>query len=303
MQYAITYSRNFQYMELVDEVILYWSTKDDIVDYVTTTFPQETRVTINFHTKTIEELESALPILGKLKKEHDNIVVKLDITVHKDKLEDLKQLNIDYYFNQYCASWDMLFGQVQLGVSDVIIAEELAFDLKNVKRYCKPFNIKIRVYPNVAQAGGRGTSLEIPDMMKFFIRPEDTEIYEPYVDIFEIWGDTKQQNTIFKIYYSQQWLGDLNNIISGFTDSVQNNALSSYFGISRIKCGKKCMQGRCKICLEMKRLANSMDKQGYEVPTERRKIENQLRINKEALSDEGRETDEYSSEASESEEI
>lgn len=302
MKYAVHFNRNFQYKELTDEMILKWRSESDIVKYVIETFPQETRVTINFEDQPKEEIEKAIPILAKLKKEHPKIAVRFRIKEGKDYIEDLKKFNIDFYFIDYCSSLDMLFGQVQLGVSDVYIAEELAFDLKNVSNYCKPFGVQIRVYPDVAQSGGAYISEQIPDLMKFFIRPEDTNVYEKFVDVFEFWNK-RNLNTIFKIYYSRQWLGNLNEIITNFNREVSNTGLTEYYATVRSTCKKKCMYGRCSICLQMANLSNEMEKQGYEIETERIDIRNELRLNKEALSDGRESSEEYDNETSTSEEL
>ena len=58
-------------------------------------------------------------------------------------------------------------------------------------------NIQIRVFPNVAQSRS-----EIPAIKQFFIRPEDLNAYEPYVDIYEFYRVNSSINTdvLYEIY-------------------------------------------------------------------------------------------------------
>ena len=303
MNYAVKYKRHFKYNDLVNEFILPWSTKGDIVDFVTNTFPQDKKIIIDFQDEYNSEIESAIPILAKLKREHESLSARINIIQCDKIIPILKEHEIKVQFSRYCNSWDELFGQIQLGANDVTIASELGFDLKNVKKYCSTFGVNVRAFPNVAQYGGFGIKKEIPDIMKFFIRPEDVDVYENYIDTFEFWDVPNRNSTIFEIYYSRQWLGNLNEIITEFEDDVPNTGLTKYFAIGRVQCKKRCMMGKCNNCIIMKNTAKTMVDSEFEIETERVDIRNERRINKETLSDGGGASDEYDNETSTDEEL
>lgn len=306
MKYAVTYYRDFRYFKEVDEIILYWSTKDDIVDYVKTTYAQNQRIIVSIDNHlTDDEIEQIIiPILEKLKAEHNNITIRFDnwtgenLHRKKEQLKSLKEKGIRYYFNQPCTSWDLVYGLVSLGASDIIVTETMGFDLVKISEYCKPRKVKIRIYPNVAQYGGYGVSEEIPDVQKFFVRPEDTEIYEPYVDVFEIWGDFERQSVLFEIYKQQYWLGNLNDIIYGLNEEIPNECIMDHFALIRLSCRKKCMQGekRCQICPTIMDLAKTLDEEELIIKKERKPFKENETIIEEALSTTGTEADELSEE-------
>ena len=106
-------------------------------------------------------------------------------------------------------------------------------------------------------------------MERFWIRPEDTELYEPYVDIFEILpgqNDTSRLSVIYEIYRDRQWLGNLNDIILDFSSPIVNNrGVNPHFGEMRLNCGKKCVVGQCNLCPQMADLANSFVEVGLEI--------------------------------------
>ena len=281
MKYSITYSKNFRYMKDVDEITLYWSTQDDIVDFVTKKFEQKQRIVINFDDKYVSELREAVPVLLELKKVHSNFAVKMNIQTQKAFGELLLEKKIPFFFSAFCNSWDSLYAYSLLGVSDVYVTEELCFSLKEVKAFCEPRRIKIRVFPNVAQVSGKRTSEVIPDIRKFFIRPEDIPAYEDYVDICELWCPLDKQSVMYEIYKGEQWLGDLNEIISSFETSVPNTGFMPHFATMRINCKKKCYRQRCEICDTAVELAHMMLADGVELISERQMVSDRDRMLKE----------------------
>ena len=154
MKYAIQFQRNFKYLKDIDEIILYLSTKDDIVDYVKENYSQNQRVIISISDMDYSNIDEIIETSLRMREVHNNFSLRFDTVIEDEEIEKLKENNIRYYFNQYCNSWDILYGLSELGVSDVIVTEELCFDLIKVSGFCKPRGIKIRVYPDIAQQNG-----------------------------------------------------------------------------------------------------------------------------------------------------
>lgn len=281
MKYSITYFRSFRYMKDVDEIILYWSTEDNIVDFVLENFAQKQRIVIDFSDKKVSELRKAVPKLLEMKEKHSNFTVKMNIQTQKAFSEFLYDKKIPFFFGSFCNNWDSLYAYGLLGVSDVYITEELCFNLKDVKAFCEPRRIKVRVFPNVAQVSGKGTSDIIPDIKKFFIRPEDICQYEPYVDICELWCPLEKQSVLYEIYKSEQWLGDLSDIISSFETSVPNTGFMPHFAALRINCKKKCYKTKCDICPAAVELAHMMIADSFEIQTPRELVGDRDRLLKE----------------------
>jgi hypothetical protein len=278
MKYAIPYYKNFRYLDIIDEVILYWSVKDSIIEYIKENYSLNQRIIISLNEAEAGSdeyiKETIIPTLIELKKRHNNITMRFDGFIPESDILRLFQKNeIRYYFNQFCNSWDTIYGLTLLGASDIIVVEEMGFDLQNISAYCKPRKIKIRVFPNVAQSGGKGLSGVIPAINQFFIRPEDTETYEPFVDVFELWGDSSRLSVVYEIYKQQQWLGDIQDIIVGFNDDVPNAGMMDHFAQIRLNCRKKCFQGKkCDICKTMREIALALKEDGLILESERKPV-------------------------------
>ena len=146
---------------------------------------------------------------------------------------------------------------ISKGVSDVYIFGELGFNLQEIGKFCHTKNVNVRVIPNVCQCSYY-CSNAVPASCKFFIRPEDTDIYEDYVDIFEFAGDINRINTVFGIYLSKIWVGDLKYLIEGFDESFINSNATS-FGKYRLNCQHKCMYDKCNICTSIKDISTEVD--------------------------------------------
>jgi hypothetical protein len=125
----------------------------------------------------------------------------------------------------------------------------------------------------VAQSSGKGLSGVIPAINQFFIRPEDTETYEPFVDVFELWGDSSRLSVTYEIYKQQQWLGDIQDLIIGFNDDVPNAGIMEHFAQIRLGCKKKCFQGKkCDICKTMREIALALKEDGLILESERKPV-------------------------------
>ena len=175
----------------------------------------------------------------------------------EDLIAKVKETNLPWFTGQIVTTWDALMYLICLGVSDVYIGEDLGFEIPAVSKVCKEHMVAVRVFPNVAQSSINAT----PALMKFFIRPEDLKVYEPYIDTIEFWGELTQQDTFYKIYQKGEWLGPLNQIIFSFNSDMESHRVMPIFGNLRVDCGKACLRGkRCSICHSLYSISNHMKK-------------------------------------------
>ena len=121
--------------------------------------------------------------------------------------------------------------------------------------------------PNVAQTSAD----KFTDKIKtFFIRPEDIEIYDEVVDVFEFAGPLTIQPTLYNIYQKQsKWEGNLNSIIKELHTSVNNTTIMPLFGLTRVNCGKRCTFDKCHICDHVKNISQGLENQGVMITKER----------------------------------
>lgn len=262
VRYCVNYTRNFRHYDTVDEVILnYKSGSESIVEFLNN-FIKDKNQRIILDISEIEtedrDIQKTIPIISKLKKDGFNIAVK--VTRDQD-INLLKNNNIPFFFTHYANSMEQAYIQAEAGASDVYVAEELGFRIKDLQKLKEKYGIKLRVLPNIAQVskGGKGY---VSPLEQFWIRPEDTEIYEPYIDVFEIWG-INRLSIVYEIYKQQQWLGELEDIILDFGDvHIPNTGINPHFAEMRLNCGKRCLLGQCNLCQQIGILADKFNEVG-----------------------------------------
>lgn len=270
MRYAVNYNANFRYFDQVDEVIFDYKGSESIVDFVPKILKRQEQKAIIDLNEDIEDINEVLPYLNKLKQIHPNILVRL-ISSQKKDIELLKDNNIDFAFQLFVKDYDTFYSMIQLGAKDITVVEYLGFCLGNLQEIRKEYGISIRVIPDIAQSAA-GTGRIIPPITKFWIRPEDTELYEPYVDVFQILRNDDRQSVIFEIYKRQQWLGNIQDIIMDLDLELQNDNINPRFGLMRLDCNKKCMYGKCNLCMEMQDLALRLNLAGITVQKKSKKF-------------------------------
>ena len=158
----------------------------------------------------------------------------------------------------------------------------MCFELDKVSVVVHNAGARVRIFPNVAQCSTEYTK----DLKKFFIRPEDTLVYEPYVDTYEFFGEDRKLCTYLRIYKEhQEWFGLLNEIIIGFNSDLDNRFIIPRFPEMRLRCGKRCLKdGTCKICDRIEELSKSLEKLGVVIQTKKGKNEKEDEINGEGNS-------------------
>lgn len=253
MKYCVQYYKDFRYNDIIDEII--YTYNDNIVNDITKAEWKDTqRIIVDVSAEDDEEDGDAiLPILRMCKKIHPNITIYLG-TWQTNLTQKLKEIDYSFFFLNTANTADEVYALIKKGASDVYITESLAFNIVKIGTYCKDKGINVRIIPNVAQYKA-GYKADIEDPYKFFVRPEDVDLYEPYADVFEIKAPTDKLSIIYEIYRNKQWMGDLGRLITGFSEPFYNSGLVPYFGPERLKCGQRCMQEKCNLCQQMKELA------------------------------------------------
>lgn len=166
----------------------------------------------------------------------------------------LNNLNLSHFYQQLITTWDRFQGFLTLNVTDIFIAEELAFNAKILKDNAKEKGISLRCYCNVCQSSWDDT----PSLKTFFIRPEDIDLYAEYFDTFEFYvnkNEINKVNVLYRVYSKEKrWIGKLNEIIVGYTGDEYSAFILPRFGEKRLNCGKKCAKNispYCHLCENM----------------------------------------------------
>lgn len=260
MKYCLKYRHTSHFNRECDELMIdyHYRKENNIINFLQAHEQQRIIFNIVTFAEVQDHLQETLEFFVAIKQEFPNINFTLKFNIpnvlHDDVrliLAKLKALNIPYFFGLKITDWDILHLLLQLDVSDVYISEAMGFELFKIAPVVHARGVQIRVFPNVAQSSNESIAAPI----KFFIRPEDTSLYEPYVDVFELFGEDSRLDAYFKIYaIHKKWLGNLNDlIIFNSYDKHQmaydNRYIAPGFAVRRIQCGKKCLKGTpCNSC-------------------------------------------------------
>ncbi len=258
MKYCIHYHRNspFHYFNEVDELEIHYRKEDvTLPDFL----EQNNSKTVVITVENIEDIE-AINRLSNLYTKYKNFKLKIDFA-DNELTKAAMDSGIPYFFSTFVDDWDTLTGIIKLHPTDIYIVNELGFELDKVAPIVHEQGIRVRAFPNVAQSTWKDTE----DIKKFFIRPEDVDLYASYIDVFEFFGHEQQLSAYYSIYqHDKQWFGKLNEIINDFHSEIDNRCITPAFTKARLKCGKRCLKGHpCHICERVEHLANTLTDQKF----------------------------------------
>lgn len=249
MKYCFNYNENTEHMKYInnaDEWTIKYNSKDNtLLKFLD--LHKDKRINLYIEEEVPEEL------LYELSNRYPNLYFKLNMIKYFNKD---KKYNFNFFFDTLINNWDMLIGLLEYGVTDVYIVENLGFELKRVAEIASLYNVQIRVYPNVAQSSFN----ETPALKKFFIRPEDINEYDEYIDVIEFFDSDNKIDTYYKIYaIDKKWFGKLNEIILNFNSEIDNRYIIPRFYQKRVSCEKKCLKGYpCTRCDNIEQLADTL---------------------------------------------
>ena len=241
MKYCIDYFKGMKSTDKADEfTIIYKKRNDTLIDFL------KENNTKRINLKIEEDLtEGELKILKTICNNYPNLVLRFEY-YNEETIEKITESGVPFFFGNRVSTWDEFLGLVDLAVTDIYIVEDLCFELDKISKIAHDAEIKLRVYPNVAQSSWKDSS----DIKKFWIRPEDIDFYSQYVDVCEFFGDAEQIPTLLRIYKEdKQWYGLLNEIIIGLKTPLDSRFTHFNFANRRVRCGKDCLKGsKCDLC-------------------------------------------------------
>ena len=277
MKFAIKYYRGCRTLSEADEIIIQYNEKNsNLIDFVQK-YNYNQRIIVDI--SNLKNIEDNLKIFETVYSIHSCFAILLR---YGQCTADLAEMNIPYFFLDGASTFDEMVGIVNCGVSDIYIINELGFNLKEISKYCHNKNVKIRVYPNVAQTISK---FPTKSLTNFFIRPDAIKIYEPYVDVFEFFGPLDRQPALFDIYKDERWLGQLDDVIIDLKENIDNRTIVPYFDTIRANCKKICNLEKCDVCKAVENFGKTLETK--EIGIKREKAEhdrNEYKINENSMS-------------------
>lgn len=244
MKYSLPNRMSLKYLKQADEIKIQESDWEKTIDYIVDYPNAEIVLCVNSQLSDKEEAFNTLLMY----KEKSNNKFTLELgKLDNDIILRLKELEIPFYWKYPVTTFDELDALRFIGVSQVLIDGPLFFQMRNIKR----FNIPVRVIPNVCyenyiprENGLYGT----------WIRPQDQDLYEPYISTLEFKEDNYTKlEALFDIYSKDKtYFGDLNVLFKNFdfTTPVLAASVPKDMVKSRLNCGQRCSLGRCHLCRE-----------------------------------------------------
>ena len=178
---------------------------------------------------------------------------KVIIETNSFEIMDVCKLyGLKYFYAIPISTLHELKALVDYGCCDARIDAPLTHMLDKVSQY----PITLRMTPNVAYYK------YIPHkdgVIGSWVRPEDVELYEPYIDVFEFEDcDTIKEQSLYNTYaIHKKWPGSLNNLITNLDYQGTNRLIPSDLTEIRLMCGQKCLAGHpCNLCYSFLDLAN-----------------------------------------------
>lgn len=250
MHYCLSAQVDKEYLKKADEIRIKYSKLDTILDLY------EINPNVSFIlTITSNEDKNSIRWTDI---EKYNIMTQDKLIIETDSFDIMdacKALNIKFFYAIPVNSFYDLKALADYGCCDVKIDAPLTHMLDKLSVY----DITYRMSPNVAYYA------YIPrenGIIGSWVRPEDVELYEDYIDVFEFEDcDVKKEQALFRVYAEQQeWPGQLNNLITNFNYQGINRKISKNLILSRMFCGQKCTQGiNCNICQRFLDISNNLN--------------------------------------------
>ena len=283
MKYAITYTKNFRHYDEVDEVIFPYkgiSDEEGLIEIVTNTLTREDQRAIILVDKYEQSIDDLIPIVRKLKSVHENMVVSLNLDYQHEWIDKLKEAEIPFMFVNFATTVAQIAAMVLFGAKEVYLAEDICFRLERLQLFREIDGIKFRIFPDILQTPRRCANL--PQITNFFIRPEDVDLYEKYVDVIEIFRKDSRQSVVYEIYKQGQWRGPLSDLIIDLTEEINGSSFIPDFGRARLECGRRCAMTDCDICTYSVEVGHKMEEAGVAFVKQKKKREASEDIKKQA---------------------
>ena len=254
MKYSFRYYNDNAAMEIADEIIIKYTEKDpELINFVKKY--SNKRIVVDTSHKN-EELEEDIDIFK---------AAEVTVMATLENYIPLKNNNIPFFFCEEALSLRDFSLYLNKGVTDIRIDGELGFFLPSLKEHTE---INIRVSPNFA--------LDSNNLTSFFIRPEDLELYENYIDIIEFRGHVAKQSILYENYTKdKKWGGDLNILIHN-APSIDNTQILPNFGKNRLNCKMRCTYGACEICKHIQDVSEILKEKNLNIVKKREKNESKI---------------------------
>lgn len=255
MRYCLRYYIDSKYQNQCEELAITYNSHDTTLP----DFLEAHKHQIIIIDLPAETAQTDINLLSTLAKKYYNFKLRFDFN-NTQVLEMVKSTDLRFFFANFAGDWDLLNGFLSYKPTDVYISGDLGFCVRDVAKKVHESGVQVRVLPNICQSSfPYGETLT-----QFYIRPEDTELYDGLIDVFEIAADSRNSMDVFyKVYtIDKKWFGPLKECILGLQNDIDSRYVMPEFGNSRLTCNKVCAKrGHCRMCFVISNVSQKMAKE------------------------------------------
>lgn len=167
---------------------------------------------------------------------------EIDYVVACKNLSTLYTVLIDYKIPAYLdcpiSDWETFFNLLDWGVIDIWIDGALCFSADAIKKYAE--HTYIRMCPHMSANAGFA-SVKKSNIQSAFIRPEDVDKYETFIDILDFrTNDIEMEKVLFDIYKRGYFHNNLKELVKQVHSDINNTLIPKDFAEMRLNCTQKC---------------------------------------------------------------
>lgn len=237
MKYSLSSRQSKKYLALADEILVeardYRQISDLFIEY------PDTMIILQIENVNLNEPDY-MKVVEEYGKSSENFCCCI---YNLREANWFKERGIKFYYGYPINSYYDMRGLIHMGVEYIKIIAPLTFCMKELST----IDMKFRMVPNVAYDS---YILRENGICGQWIRPEDVSYYDNGIYVFDFEDATlDKERTLYDIYTSGVWNGNLNLLLTNLNINADNRALPDDIGETRANCGQRCMErGICHFC-------------------------------------------------------
>ena len=189
--------------------------------------------------------------LMSILQENENIIVDCyqwqDFLTLQGKCST-KQLMYHYPINNYTQLWYVLHFKPYA----VTLSEPLTFDLPQARQTVDDLTeqaTKIRVVPALGRSSEWILINDDNGFKHFWIMPNTIPVYEPYIDILDLYdADVSREQALIAAYHSQNYTLPVGVLVKNCSSTLPANMVDNELAERRLRCQQRCMRGTINCC-------------------------------------------------------
>lgn len=259
MNFSIPYTRKFNHFDQSNvEININYSPKVKQLENFIIKYKQK-RINLIFNSWGDFDQERDPDLILAFRQKYPTCNLVMRLPSYSPQIQTLLvQKGLPHYYYIFANGWDIFNGLLETSVTDIYVTEDLCFSMDIIKQKAQAKNKKLRTFCNICQTSW----LETNSLRTFFIRPEDINLYNKYIDVVEFFNAEHNKdslNVLYDLYNNgKRWAGPLNEIIKGFKEDTDSYYLIPSFGQKRLNCNKRCNVSTCSFCTQVSSLADTL---------------------------------------------